>query len=134
MRRISDGIFFAFLKSCFGHSGNNTFRFRLFQYMIKPEILTIENLCKFEHLVNRNDAACDINMMIMPGTLEDKHKNIDPAKGIPAVRRQFSLIFLFLGGEQDLYLGADYLQLKPNDLVIVPVNMVAASPIISNCT
>ncbi|HYM20722.1 MAG TPA: helix-turn-helix domain-containing protein [Candidatus Kapabacteria bacterium] len=102
--------------------------------MEKPtEILTIENLCKFEHLINRNDCACDINMLIMPGTLEDKHKNVDPVKGIPAVRRQFNLVFLFLGGEEDLYLGADYRMLKPNDLVIVPENVVAASPIIRHC-
>jgi AraC-like DNA-binding protein len=98
------------------------------------EILTIENLCKFEHLINRDDAACDINMMIMPGTLEDKHKNIDPLKGIPAVRRHFNLVYLFTGGEHDLQLGADYLWLQPNDLVIVPENMVAASPHIKGCT
>lgn len=102
--------------------------------MVNTEILTIENLCKYEHLVNKDDDACDINMMIMPGTLEDKHKNIDPAKGIPAVRRHFNLVFLFLGGEHDLHLGADYRMLKPNDLIIVPENMVAASPIIKNCS
>jgi len=98
------------------------------------EILTIENLSKYEHLINRDDSAYDINMMIMPGTLEDKHKNIDPLKGIPAVRRQFNLIYLFTGGTHDLQLGANYCWLKPNDLVIVPENMVAASPHIERCS
>jgi AraC-like DNA-binding protein len=73
-------------------------------------------------------------MMVMPGTLEDKHKNVDPVKGIPAVRRQFNLVFLFLGGEHDIYLGADHRMLKPNDLVIVPENMVMAAPIIRHCS
>jgi|SRR5947209_3071385 len=99
----------------------------------KPEILTIENLCKYEHLIAKDPKSCDINLMVMPGTLEDKHKNIDAAKGIPAVRRHFNLLFLFLNGEHDLYLGADHLVLKPNDLVIVPENMVMAAPIVRNC-
>ena len=60
--------------------------------------------------------------MVMPGTLEDKHKDIDPVKGIRALRRQFNLIYLLTEGEHDVMLGADYRWLKPNDLVIVPEN------------
>ena len=100
----------------------------------QQEILTLENLCKYEHLIGRSDCPCDINMMVMPGTLEEKHKKVDPVKGVPAVRRQFNLVFLFTGGEHNLYLGADYRLLKPNDLIIVPENVVMAAPIIRNCT
>jgi AraC-like DNA-binding protein len=102
--------------------------------MAATEILTIENLCKFEHLIARDDCPCDINLMVMPGTLEDKHKNLDPARGIPALRRQFSLVYLLLSGEHDVCLGAECRWLKPNDLVIVPENMVCASPHIKGCT
>ena len=38
-----------------------------------------------------------------------------------------------LEGEHDVKLGADHLQLKPNDLVIVPENMLYASDHIKNC-
>ena len=99
----------------------------------QKEILTIETLCKYEHMINLQP-VCDVSLMIMPGTLEDKHKNVDPVKGIPALRRHFNLIFLFTGGEHDLHLGAEYRWLKPNDLVIVPENMVLASPHIRGCT
>jgi AraC-like DNA-binding protein len=68
--------------------------------------------------------------MVMPGTLEDKHKNCET---IPALRRQFNLVYLLLSGEHDVKLGADHLQLSPNDLVIVPENMVYASDHIRNC-
>ena len=73
-------------------------------------------------------------MMVMPGTLEDKHKDVDPEKGIPALRRQFNLIYILTGGIHDVYLGADYRWLRPNDLVIVPESMVYASRNVNNCT
>lgn len=38
-----------------------------------------------------------------------------------------------LEGEHDVKLGADHLQLSPNDLVIVPENMLYASDHIKNC-
>jgi hypothetical protein len=44
--------------------------------------------------INRDDCPYDINMMVMPGTLEDKHKDVDPEKGIQALRRQFNLIYI----------------------------------------
>lgn len=55
------------------------------------EILTIETLEKFERVINRDFKPYDLNMMVMPGTLEDKHKNCET---IPALRRQFHLIYL----------------------------------------
>ena len=89
--------------------------------MSKPkEILIIENLAAFEKVVNRDQQPYDINLMVMPGTLEDKHKDVDPEIGIPALRRKFNLIYLILGGVHDVHLGADYRYLKPIDLVIVP--------------
>jgi len=96
----------------------------------KNEILNIASLEMFERLINRDAKPYDINMMVMPGTLEDKHKNCD---SIPALRRQFCLLYLLLEGEHDVKLGADHLQLNPNDLVIVPENMLYASDHIKNC-
>jgi AraC family transcriptional regulator, transcriptional activator of pobA len=84
----------------------------------------------FERVINRDSKPYNIDMMVMPGTLEDKHKNCET---IPALRRQFNLIYILLEGEHDVKLGADHLQLKPNDLVIVPENMLYASDHIKNC-
>jgi AraC-like DNA-binding protein len=96
----------------------------------KKEILNIETLEMFERIINRDMKPYDIDMMVMPGTLEDKHKNCET---IPALRRQFNLIYLLLEGEHDVKLGADHLQLNPNDLVIVPENTLYASDHIKNC-
>lgn len=96
----------------------------------KKEILKIESLEMFERLINRDSKTYDIDLLVMPGTLEDKHKNCET---IPALRRQFNLIYLFIDGEHDVKLGADHLQLNPNDLVIVPENMLYASDHIKNC-
>ncbi|MBK9272322.1 MAG: AraC family transcriptional regulator [Saprospiraceae bacterium] len=94
------------------------------------EILNISTLEMFERLINRDAKHYDIDLMVMPGTLEDKHKNCET---IPALRRQFNLIYLLLEGEHDVRLGADHLQLKPNDLVIVPENTLYASDHIKDC-
>ncbi|OGU77864.1 MAG: AraC family transcriptional regulator [Ignavibacteria bacterium RBG_16_35_7] len=102
--------------------------------MPKKDILIIENLASFEKIINKDDRPYDINMMCMPGTLEDKHKDVDPEKGIQALRRQFNLIYLLLGGVHDVHLGADYRWLQSNDLVIVPENMLYASSDVRNCT
>jgi AraC-like DNA-binding protein len=101
--------------------------------MQKKDILIIENLAEFEKKINRDSRSYDINMMVMPGTLEDKHKDVDPEKGIQALRRKFNLVYLLLGGVHDVYLGADYRWLKPNDLVIVPENMIYASKNVRHC-
>lgn len=102
--------------------------------MARKDILLIKDLAAFERIVNRDPRPYDINMMVMPGTLEDKHKNIDPATGIPALRRVFNLIYLLKSGEHDVQLGAEERWLKPNDLVIVPENTVYASRYINQCT
>lgn len=100
---------------------------------MKKNILVIENLAAFEKIINRDNRPYDINMMVMPGTLEDKHKNVDPKKGIQALRRQFNLIYLIKNGIHDVHLGAEYRWLKPNDLVIVPENMLYASSNVRSC-
>jgi AraC family transcriptional regulator, transcriptional activator of pobA len=94
------------------------------------EILDIVTLEMFERLINRDQNRYDIDMIVMPGTLEDKHRNCET---IPALRRQFNLIYLLISGEHDVKLGAEHLQLNPNDLVIVPENMLYASDHIKNC-
>lgn len=100
---------------------------------MKKDILVIENLAAFERIINKDPTPYDINMMVMPGTLQDKHKNIDPHKGIRTLRRQFNLVYLLQEGIHDIQLGLEYRWLKPNDLVIVPENTVYASSHISNC-
>jgi AraC-like DNA-binding protein len=102
--------------------------------MRKNDILIIDNLAAFEKQVNRDYRPYDINMMVMPGTLEEKHKDVDPEKGIRALRRQFNLVYLLLSGIHDVHLGADYRWLKPNDLVIVPENFLYASTNVRSCT
>ena len=102
--------------------------------MSRKDILIIKDLASFEKIVNRDSRPYDVNMMVMPGTLEDKHKDVDPKIGIQPLRRQFNLIYLLIAGVHDVHLGADYRWLKPNDLVIVPENMLYASSNIKNCT
>ena len=68
---------------------------------MKKDVLIIKNLAAFEKLINRDDKPYHIDMMVMPGTLQDKHKDVDPEKGIPALRRQFNLVYLLTGGEHD---------------------------------
>lgn len=94
------------------------------------EILNIVTLEMFERLINRDNKPYALDLMVMPGTLEDKHKNCET---IPALRRQFNLIYLLLEGEHDVKLGADQRQLSPHDLVIVPENTLYASDHIRNC-
>ena len=101
--------------------------------MNKKEILIIKDLASFEKVINRDGHPYNTNMMVMPGTLQDKHKDVDPLKGIQALRRQFNLIYLILNGVHDVHLGADYKWLKPNDLVIVPENMLYASSHVRGC-
>ena len=102
--------------------------------MKKQNILFFDNLVDFERKINREFKPYDINLMVMAGTLEDKHKNVDPEKGIPALRRQFNLIFLVLDGIHDFYVGPHYYpELRPHDLVIVPENMISAASKVSNC-
>lgn len=101
--------------------------------MSKKDILIIENLASFEKLINKDSHPYDINMMVMPGTLQDKHKDVDPKKGIRALRRQFNLIYLLQEGVHDVHLGADFRWLKPNDLVIVPENFLYASSNVRGC-
>lgn len=101
--------------------------------MGKKDILLIKDLAAFEKVVNRDPRPYDINLMVMPGTLEDKHKNVDPSTGIRALRRAFNLIYLLKGGEHDVQLGAEERWLRPNDLVIVPEHTVYASRYIHQC-
>ncbi len=102
--------------------------------MAKKDILLIKDLAEFEKVVNHDPRANDINLMVMPGTLEDKHRNVDPAIGIRALRRVFNLIYLLKSGGHDVQLGSEERWLKPNDLVIVPENTVYASRYIHQCT
>jgi len=102
--------------------------------MSSKDILIIKNLADFEKKINRDERPYDINLMVMPGTLEDKHKDVDPEKGIRALRRQFNLVYILTGGAHDVHLGADYRWLKPNDVVIVPENYLYASTHVRQCT
>ena len=92
------------------------------------KILHIDNLASFERMINRDHTPYETNMMVLPGTLPDKQKNIDPSSGIPALRNRFHLIFLLLDGEYEVNIGFDHFHLCTNDLVIVPENMVYEVP------
>jgi AraC-like DNA-binding protein len=96
----------------------------------QKDILTIENLAQYERVINLDDKPYDINMMVMPGTLEDKHKYLT---SIPAVRRQFHLLVIFLGGEHDVHLNTDHCELRKNDLMIVPEDMLFAADRVRDC-
>ncbi len=102
--------------------------------MGKKDILLVKDLATFEKVVNRDPRPYDLGLMVMPGTLEDKHRNIDPTTGIRVLRRVFNLIYLLKGGEHDVQLGAEERWLRPNDLVVVPENTVYASRYIHQCT
>lgn len=102
--------------------------------MHKKEILVIESLAAFEKLIHHDDHPYDINMMVMPATLENKLKKVDPEKGIQPLRRRFNFVYLMLSGKHDASLGADHRWININDLVIVPENMVYASSCYLGCT
>jgi AraC family transcriptional regulator, transcriptional activator of pobA len=98
------------------------------------DIMVMECPAACEKMTTCESRSDDIISMVMPGTLQEKHKKIDPDKGIPASRRKFNLIYLILGGAHDARFGSDYQWIKPNDLVIVPENMVYSSKNIRNST
>lgn len=102
--------------------------------MHRKDILIIDSLASFEKIIHHDDHPYDVNMMVMPSTLEKKIAKVDPEKGIQPLRRRFNLVYLMLGGEHDVYLGADYRWVNINDLVIVPENLVYASPNYRDCT
>src|SRR5258706_11723381 len=96
------------------------------------DILMMDSVAAYEKIINKQ--FMDMGGMVMPGTLEDKHKNVDPVKGIPLMRRNFNTIFLFLSGEHSMEIGLNECMLKPGDLVVVPEHVANSSRIIRNCT
>lgn len=93
----------------------------------------MENTASFEKLVYKEYNPYDINLMVLPGTLQDMDKNADPKKDVQDLRRHFNLIYLLQSGIHEVQLGANHTWLRPNDLVIVPENMVYISAPIHNC-
>ena len=59
--------------------------------MNTDDLLIIENLAAFEKLINKDKKLYDINMMVMPGTFEDMHKDANPVKGIRACEDNLTL-------------------------------------------
>ncbi|WP_018478490.1 helix-turn-helix domain-containing protein [Pontibacter roseus] len=101
--------------------------------MPKNEILTYDTIAAFERIVNKDERPYDPGLMVLPGTLQERHKKVDPKLGIPALRRGFHLIYLLLDGPHDIRLDEKHQWLKPHDLVIVPESLVYASGHISEC-
>jgi AraC family transcriptional regulator, transcriptional activator of pobA len=87
-----------------------------------------EMLAAFE---NREAMPFNIRRMVLP-VIQDKNKDSD-MENSPALRRDFNLIYFIHGGIHDAYLQEDNPWLFPNDLVIIPENMVYASQNIQNC-
>lgn len=101
--------------------------------MSKNEILTFDTIAAFEKNINHDDRPYEPGLMLLPGKLEERHQNVDPAQGIPAVRRNFHLIYLLLGGLHDVRLDDRHRWLVPHDLVIVPENVLYSSSNIRDC-
>jgi len=99
----------------------------------KHDILELDCPAACEKLIPGNCTIHNIGSMVIPSTLQDRHKHMDPNKGIPASRRKFNLIYIILEGSNEICLGTDIRRLKPDDLVIVPENTVFASNNASNC-
>lgn len=101
--------------------------------MPRTEILTFDTIAAFENKINHDTKPYDPGLMLLPGTLEERHKNVDPKLGIPALRRSFNLIYLLLDGLHDIRLDDRHRWLNPHDLIIVPENAVYASSNIKGC-
>lgn len=65
--------------------------------------------------------------------MEERHQKVDPKLGIPALRRNFNLVYLLLNGLHDIRLDDRHRWLMPHDLVIVPANVLYASTNIKDC-
>lgn len=101
--------------------------------MPRNEILTFDTIAAFERKINHDTRPYDPDLMLLPGRLEERHQNVDPKLGIPALRRKFNLIYLLLDGLHDVKLDDRHRWLKPHDLVIVPENALYASSNITGC-
>jgi AraC family transcriptional regulator, transcriptional activator of pobA len=99
----------------------------------KNHILTFETIAAFERKINHDTKTYDAGLQLLPGRMEERHQKVDPKLGIPALRRNFNLIYLFQGGLHDIQLDEKHRWLSPNDLVIVPANVIYASANINKC-
>ncbi len=101
--------------------------------MPKNGILTFDTIAAFESKINHDTRTYDAGLQVLPGRMEERHRHVDPKLGIPALRRNFNLIYLFLDGRHDIRLQDKHRWLDPHDLVIVPANVVYASAHIIDC-
>ncbi|WP_299707414.1 helix-turn-helix domain-containing protein [uncultured Pontibacter sp.] len=101
--------------------------------MPRNEILTFDTIAAFEKKINHDTRPYDPGLMLLPGRLEERHQNVDPKLGIPALRRNFNLIYLLLDGLHDIKLDDEHRWLMPHDLIIVPENVLYASNNIAGC-
>jgi AraC-like DNA-binding protein len=100
----------------------------------KSDILELDCPAACEKLIPGDCTIHNNGLMVMPGTLQDRHKNLDPDKGIPPSRRKFNLIYMILEGFNDICLGTEIHRLKPGDLIIIPEYTLFASKSTANCT
>jgi AraC family transcriptional regulator, transcriptional activator of pobA len=97
-----------------------------------PEnILIMDSVAAYDRIISRHQMS--MKGMVMPGTLEEKHKHVDPITGIPLMRRHFSSVFLLLSGELSQEIGLTETMVKPNDLVVIPQDIVSSSRVVRNC-
>src|SRR5437867_2750132 len=95
-------------------------------------ILIMDSVAAYDRIISRHQMS--MQGMVMPGTLEEKHQHVDPVTGIPLMRRHFNTLFLLLSGELSQEIGLTEVMLKPNDLVVIPEDIVSSSRIVRNCT
>ncbi|MHC2993257.1 AraC family transcriptional regulator [Pontibacter sp. HJ8] len=101
--------------------------------MPNQKILTFDTIAAFERKINKDTTTYDPGLMVLPGTLQERHSKVDPKLGIPAMRRSFNLLYLLLDGLHDIRLDDKHRWLQPHDLIIVPENLLYASKNITSC-
>lgn len=95
--------------------------------------MTFDTIAAFERKINHDTKLYDPGLQILPGRMEERHQHVDPKLGIPALRRNFNLVYLLIDGLHDIRLDDKLRWLMPHDLVIVPANVLYASTNIKDC-
>ena len=100
--------------------------------MSDKDILITEYPTSFDKFIQDDYGACN-NKTPASGKPAGKYNSADPNSFSQTPGRQFNQIQILLNGIQDVQVGANYTRLKPNDLVMIPENMIYKSILSQNC-
>src|SRR5438552_2400347 len=92
--------------------------------MIKPEVISVQNLAHYAKAIWCDDKDYALVMMLIHGRIEVQHRHLDQRIGVRPNRRPFNTIFLFTGGELTFNIALNSYPLKPNDIVVIPENVI----------